>query len=503
MNEKKIVRILQAAVILLSVPLIIIAFYSHPSVDDYGYGSSVHLWIQEHGYHVLGIIKCAAEFAYDYYFKWASSYLDSFTGALMPGNFGCYWISAFIIYFLLIGGMLYLFQSLASSLGGKEYRWIGTVCALLGIVTITQNWPSSVEALYWFDGAQSYMGFHTVYLWMCGMLVLYMFCEDKKKSIRLLAGASVLTFVAGGGNNVTSFMDVLTCCFFFGCAVVIKRKWGVVFPLVISIVGFLLELLAPGTAIRGGGHYHAVVTTIIKCFRWTLRQYILDWMNLGVGLMLLFLTPFLIRLMRKTTERYSFRFPYPMLVFAGGICFLSAMSSPPFYILGESGPLRLRNLIYVNFVILSIGIYAYFLGWLAANKMGDEQITYIAKLYDGISQRYVAAFTIIVLGCLSTGNSRSYGTSLEAMKELLNGSAVQYHAEMQMRYKLYEDPEVDVVVVDPLDARPEVIFFDDITDDVDNWKNMSVSIYYGKKSVCLSRYDPEIDYEYDKTLNTN
>ena len=46
-NEKKMVKILQAAVILLSVPLIVIAFYSHPSADDYGYGSSVHLWIQD------------------------------------------------------------------------------------------------------------------------------------------------------------------------------------------------------------------------------------------------------------------------------------------------------------------------------------------------------------------------------------------------------------------------------------------------------------------------
>ena len=39
-NEKRMVRILQAAVLLLSVPMIVIAFYSHPSVDDYGYGIS-------------------------------------------------------------------------------------------------------------------------------------------------------------------------------------------------------------------------------------------------------------------------------------------------------------------------------------------------------------------------------------------------------------------------------------------------------------------------------
>lgn len=494
-NEKRMVRILQAAVLLLSVPMIVIAFYSHPSVDDYGYGSSVHLWIQEHGYHVFGIIKCAAEFAYEYYFKWASSYLDSFTGALMPDNFGCYWISALIIYFLLTGGMLYLFQSMAASLGGKEYRWIGTVCALTGIVAVTQNWPSSAEALYWFDGAQCYMGYHAVSLWMCSVLVMYMFCGDKKRSIRLLVVSCVLAFLAGGGNNVTSFMDVLICCFFLGCAVLIKKKRGIVFPLIVSITGFLLELLAPGTAVRGGGDYGAVIPAIIKCFRWTLRQYILDWMNLGIGLMLLFLTPFLVRLMKRTAEKYSFRFPYPVLILAGGFCFLSAMSSPPFYILGESGPLRLRNLIYVNFVILSTGVYAYFLGWLITNKMREEQVTYIAGLYDGISQKYTAAFTLVMLIWLCAGNSQSYGSSLEAAKELLNGSAAQYHAEIQKRYELYEDPEVEVVVVEPLSVKPEAIFFDDITDDPENWKNISTAKYFDKKSVRLSTYDPEIDYE--------
>lgn len=494
-NEKKMVKILQAAVILLSVPLIVIAFYSHPSADDYGYGSSVHLWIQEHGYHVFGIIKCAAEFAYDYYFKWASSYLDSFTGALMPDNFGCYWISALIIYGLLTGGMLFLFRSVASCLGGKESRWIGAVCALTGIVAATQNWPSSVEALYWFDGAQCYMGYHAVSLWMCGVLVLYLFCEDRKRSIRLLAASCILAFIAGGGNNVTSFMDVLVCCFFSGCAVVLKKKRGIVLPLAVSIVGFLLELLAPGTAVRGGGDYSAVIPTIIKCFRWTLRQYILDWMNLGIALMLLFLTPFLVKLMKKTAEKYSFRFSYPLLVLAGGFCFLSAMSSPPFYILGESGPLRLRNLIYVNFVILSIVVYAYFLGWLITNKLREEQTEFIAGIYDGMSQKYAVVLTLLMLVWLCAGEPRSYSSSLEAAKELLNGSAAQYHAEIKMRYELYENPDLEEIVVEPLSVKPEVIFFDDITDDPENFKNAGIAKYFNKKSIRLSAYDPEIDYE--------
>lgn len=496
-NEKRIVRSAWICFFFLSIPIIAIAFYSHPSVDDYAYGSSVHLWVQEHGYNVFGIIKCAAQFACRYYFEWAGSYADSFTGALMPGNFGCYWISAVLIYVLLAGGILRLFGTLAASLGGKEYRWIGTVSALFATAAITQNWPSSVEALYWFDGAQSYMGYHAVYLWMCGVAVHYMFCEDRKKSIRDLVLLVLLALIAAGGNNVTSFMSILTYAVFLGAAVLIRKKWGIIAPLAASIAGFLISYLSPGTTMRGGdsSNYTPIVTTIVKCFRWTIRQYVLDWTSFGLGLMLLFLTPFLIRVVKEASKRYHFRFPYPLLALFGSFCFLSAMSSPAFYVLGESGPLRLHNLIYVNFVILVLLTYGYFLGWLAANRLTESQTEYISGLYQRISWRYSIPLALLVMVWLSAGTAEKYGTSMEAVKELLNGSAAQYHAQITERYKLYEDPSVEEVVVEPLRVKPELIFFDDVTDDETNWKNTSTAEYFGKKSVKLSEYDPDIDYE--------
>lgn len=496
-NEKKIVRSAGICFFLLSIPMIVIAFYSHPSVDDYAYGRVVHQYIQEHGYNLFGIIKSAVLFSYNYYFEWAGSYADSFTGALMPGNFGCYWISAVIIYLLLAGGILYLFRTLALGLAGKEYRWIGTLGALFAAVTITQNWPSSVEALYWFDGAQSYMGYHAVYLWMCGVAVHYMFNGDGKKSIRDLAAAVFLAFIAAGGNNVTSFMSILTYVVLLGIAALIRRKWGIIAPFIMSIVGFLVSYLSPGTTMRGGdsSNYTPIMTTILKCFRWTIRQYVLEWMSLGIGLMLLFLTPLLIQVMKKAAERYRFRFPYPLLALAGSFCFLSSMSSPAFYVLGESGPLRLHNLIYVSFVILVILTYGYFLGWLTANKLSSAQTEYIAAIYQRMSWKYSIPLAVGVMLWLSAGTAERYGTSMEAVKEILNGSAAQYHAQIAERHELYEDPSAEDVVVEPLSAKPELIFFDDITDDESNWKNTSTAKYFGKKSVKLSEYDPDIDYE--------
>lgn len=496
-NEKKIERTAWICFLFVSIPIIIIAFYNHPSADDYAYGRTLHFWIQENGYNILGIIKCAALFAYNYYFKWTGCYADSFTGALMPENFGCYWISAIIIYLLLVGGILYLFRVLFSGLGGKECCWIGTVSALFAIVAITQNWPSTVEALYWFDGAQSYMGYHAIYLWMCGVVFHYIFNEDRKKSIRDIVVACLLAFIVAGGNNVTSFMSVLTYVAFLGIVVLIRKKRGIIFPFIMSIVFFLVNYFAPGTTVRGGGssNYTPVLLTIIKCFRWTIRQYVLDWMSLGIGLMLLFLTPILIKLVRKTIEKYHFQFPYPLLILIGSFCFLSAMSSPAFYILGESGPLRLRNLIYVNFVILVVLTYGYFLGWLAANHLDDSQTEYISEFYQRISWKYGVSLVILVMVWITAGTSQKYGTSIEAVKELLNGSVAQYHAQIMERYELYEDSSIEEVVVEPLRVKPELIYFDDITDDETNWKNVSIANYFGKRSVKLSEYDPDVDYD--------
>lgn len=496
-NEKKIVKLIWICFVLLSVPMIVIAFYSHPSVDDYRFGIDVHSWVTNHGYNVFGILKCAALFSYRFYFEFAGSYADSFTGALMPETFGCYWISAVIIYVLLTGGLVWFFRTLVSGLAGKEYKGIGTACALLCTVAVTQNWPSAVEALYWFDGAQAYMGYHALYIWLCGVTIHYFFSEDKRKSIRDVVIAAVLAFVVAGGNNVTSFMSILTFCVFLGISVLLRKKWGVIVPLIVSVIGFLISFLSPGTTIRGGdsSNYTPILITILKCFRWTIRQYLLGWTTLGIGLMLLFLTPFLIRVMKKTADRYQFRFPFPLLIAVGGCCFLSAMSSPAFYVLGESGPLRLRNVVYVTFVVVLVMVYAYFCGWLAANKLSEAQAEGFSGIYQNMSLRYSVPLLLLVIVWLSAGTPEKYGTSLEAVKELANGTIRQYHAELMERQQLYEDESVTEVVVEPLSVKPELLFFDDVTDDETNWKNLRTAQYFGKKSVKLSVYDPDIDYD--------
>lgn len=496
-NEKKLCKTIIVFFLIVSIPIIILSFFNVPSADDYTFGKAMHAYVSQNGYHVFGMFKCAVQNMIDYYINWEGRYSESIIASFMPDIFGCYWISAIIIYAILTGGTVFCFYILADKLAGRENAWMGICIALIINIAIVQNVPYPVEAFYWFIGAMAYMFYHSVYLWMCGVLVVYFTSDDKKQSIISLAMLGVLAAFVAGGNNVTAFVSILTYGLAVAAAFFNHKKRGIVFPFLLSIGGFLASYLAPGTTVRGGGseNYTPILTTIIKCFRWTIRQYILEWTTAEVLLMLCLLTPFILRILLAFIEKHDFKFHFPGIIAIGGVCFLSAMSSPPFYILGESGPGRLRNVIYVSYIILAVLIYGYFLGWLIAKEKNRTLSRNIAYIYQNTPVKNSIIAIIIVIGLLCAGDAKQYGVSIEACKEIVGGQAAQYHREATERKRIYQYSEETHIEVAPYSVKPYLLFFDDITDDSENWKNMAIRNYYEKETVKLDRYDPDVEYD--------
>jgi hypothetical protein len=84
---------------------------------------------------------------------------------------------------------------------------------------------------------------------------------------------------------------------------------------------------------------------------------------------------------------------------------------------------------------------------------------------------------------------------LEAIRELASGQAKQYYQEAMIRKEIYQDESILDAEVEPYSVKPYLLYFDDITDDPENWKNKGVIEFYRKDSVKLNRYDPEVDYD--------
>jgi hypothetical protein len=483
--------------ILVSLPILILAFYNVPSADDYTFGSLLNNWIQENGYHILGILKCGIQNSCEYYFKWQGRYSESFFASFMPDIFGCYWIWTIFLYVFFMSGIVFLFYTLSSRLAGKEYAGFGVGIGFLTGTAIAQNVPFPTEAFFWFDGSMAYMFHHTVYIFMCAVAVRYFFTEKKSVVIRYLLLLTVLTLIAAGGNNVTSFINILTWCVFAGIAILLRKKWSVFYPLFLSVVGFLISYLSPGTKIRGGdsSNYTPILLTIRKCFVWTIKQYLFKWITLGILVMLLFLTPILLRIVRRIIERFEFRFQLPFLVLMGDVCFLSAMSCPSFYVLGEPGPGRLRNVIFVNYILLTVLTYAYILGWLSVRCEEQKWLKDLRDCYQRMNKRAMGSLVIITFAILCLGKFNHIGISVEAIRELASGQAKQYYQEAMIRKEIYQDESILDAEVEPYSVKPYLLYFDDITDDPENWKNKGVIEFYRKDSVKLNRYDPEVDYD--------
>ncbi len=494
-NEKKISLFTLIFFIIVSVPIFILAFYNVPAADDYTFSQQMYTWTQEQGYHIAGVIRCAIRTSVEYYFKWQGRYSESFFAAFMPEIFGCYWISAIIIYMVFAGGVITLFRNLAKALGGKESIWIGNCTGVVISMAIIQNVPFPVEAFFWFDGSMAYMFHHAIYIWMCSVAVHYLFGRKEKKGIGDIILLCILTIVAAGGNNVTSFISVLTYVVFVAAAFFFHKRRGILFPAMLSFAGFLVSYLSPGTSIRGGDEYSPILITIQKCFIWTIRQYLAGWTTPAVVLLLIFLTPLIMQILLKMIENYDFQFPFPVLAAAGMVCFLSAMSSPSFYVLGEPGPGRMRNVIYVNFIILFVLTYGYLLGWLVIRFYDHGIWIWMRDFYKKVHIWQGISMAVIVYFFVCAGDFRTSGVSVEAVRELVTGEALSYYNEAVERKTAYLNTNIRNVEVEPYSVKPYLLFFDDITDDVNNWKNIAVSTYYGKESVWLNRYDPEIDYE--------
>jgi len=76
---------------------------------------------------------------------------------------------------------------------------------------------------------------------------------------------------------------------------------------------------------------------------------------------------------------------------------------------------------------------------------------------------------------------------IDVFSDLLTQRALRYDRTLSERYRLITDcPSVGLCVVPPLDDPPPSVFFRDITDDPNDWKNVCYARYFGKEQIAIS-----------------
>ena len=144
------------------------------------------------------------------------------------------------------------------------------------------------------------------------------------------------------------------------------------------------------------------------------------------------------------------------------------------------GEFRLLNIIFFAFVLLVIINIFYWLGWAAKKfKKTDCDKKGIVLL----PLAACAALSLAIVGVsIACGGSL---TSVSALGILRNGEAKAFHDCALERLSILRDPDVHNAELEDYPSHPYLLYYDDITADPTDWKNVDMASFYGKDSVVL------------------
>ena len=522
--------------LLLLIPLLLIAQFDFPSADDFSMALSARLAFAESG-SVIAAIAAAIRKTYTLYMTWTGYYTSSLLTTISAATFGTEWygINAIVVLVVLhISTGIFLYVLLERSLGMNRYaRQCVTVAAWFLMVQMMPEGNARVEAFYWYSGAGNYTLTFSVMLLYISFLLLSEGAKTKGKRNFFRILACISGFLAGGANYMSALTGaVLTATLII--LLVMNRTgkisswlpeqhifrcvtWNgrMLVPMLCMLTGFLLNCAAPGNTVRGASSDGFGAGKAIAVSLWATLRYPLDeWMNWSWILLLLMLAILFWKTTGETFRkgRVTFRHPIILAVFAYGI--VSANVTPCYYAIGNIDAGRIQALFWMQFILASILTLWYLTGWLrfgrispsgaCAPSSSDESAAGQAAFTernDGpeeqmprLSARESAMFNpapmaaflmVLFLGgsVLSTAVNPDYYTFTSAMQDLLNGSCTAYAQENAQRLAILEDDTIADAVLQRYDIRPDLLYYEDVDPDPDNWANVNMAEYFGKDSV--------------------
>ena len=472
---KKIYLVLCMGYGVLMFPLLWISKYNHMCADDYGYGLAPHLaWVETGS--MIEVFKAATQVVTDYYDWWQGTYSSIFLMALQPGIFGekYYFLGALFLYLVFHVAVIYLLRTLWVKFF-KADKYVAGIATILVLVLLIQFMETPVQSFYFYNAGVHYIFMASVLMVLWAMQIRTVLTHDKKELWFYCVAQVILGIVLGGGNFITAFLFILTSLTFFFLAFW-KRKKECIYCVpgfVFEIVGFIISAAAPGNLVRAEkSDGVSAIKAIILSFKYSL-MYINEYISVVVLLMLFLLIPIAWKLTVKVKDKCRF----PLLVVGYTYCIFASMFTPTCYALGYPGAGRCRNM-YVMFLYLYlVFLEFYVVGWVR-NKVQIDPKEMVK------TTQVVIPFAFIAVILLVLAQDANNYMSLSAVKSMYYKEAQLYHVIHSERESQLRGDEQQVAVR-TCPIRPHLLFFDDITTDAEDWKNVATAKWYGKQNVIV------------------
>ncbi len=449
------------------IPVIALNYYSRPCVDDFWYSYPVKNVIDENSLNILNIISTAVDVDIHFYQTWQGLYSSAFILALQPGIFGerLYGIGGVMLLFFCLVCVWYLIKTLFT-INGIKHNYI--IATLAIFCYLFQFLPSPLEGIYWYNGAYNYVPFFFAILVNITFILNICIGKNVKKYTILSA---VLSFVISGGNHVTSFLNIMILCFLLLYAAFYSRnkKANILISLISAVVGFVIMYKAPGTAVRQAMHTPSgVIETLIQSANHAV-VLTFEWINLQWIL--------LMTIVAFTTYKYARKYQlianvHPAIVIISTITLFCGILCVPFYAIHTFGAGRVTNIFWWTFISLSVFLVSYFTLYFR-DVLFKEQV-------NQYSHRLIYKFLILSSVCIFIDSKSLFRRSLG---EIRNGTASAFAYSFDKRLKeMNQADKKTLLVLEPI-VFSDLLKFDDLRNDFDDWRNVAWYNYYHIKCI--------------------
>ena len=312
---------------------------------------------------------------------------------------------------------------------------------------------------------------------------------------------------------------------------------GRLLPAAFYLCGFAVSCLSPGNRIRGGeAEGYGALKSILLSLYYTLSYPLNQWMNWAVLLILalagvIFWMGFAeiefsganakadsAAASEKAGEtvrgaaapekagngaqavQLGFTAPFPAAVLAYGI--VSCVVTPALYAQGNMDAGRIQSTFWLHAVLVLLLLEWYLVGGLYRRFSKEQNAPAVSCLQNASAASclqnvsaasclqngagsFVRAILLffLVFSLLAVKGNPDFYTGTSAVSELLDGSAAQYGRENEARLRILKNPREQDAVLPRYTVQPNLLYFEDVSEDPGDWINQKMSEYYGKNSI--------------------
>jgi len=433
-------------------PFLLISFYNNPSADDFCYNYKSN---------TLGFWNTQL-YVYN---NWNGRYFSTAVlsiKSLVSEPFFVYRL----IPVILLGSLFFSIYQLSSlifvNLKRRDFYILTFYCFIIYLIQM----PSVSQGFYWLAGAVNYQISNILTIGFVYFLIKLL---NTNKRIYLLLSIFFAILIIGSNETSMLLFDFLIGIIFIYKYLHHKKiNYSLFIILLFAIIFSLIVIKSPGNTLRASNFqdehelFSAVFNTVIAAI-----NHLMKWIPIIIISIFIFYDYFNTKINAYKPTIFNINPIFAFFV-VFSIPFIGFF--PGYWIMGNSPPLRTINVIYFYFLIGFI--YLSFVLFFKLKKHNKNFISF------SIWVKYFL-MVIILISMINKNNIRT------AYSNLLSGSAYRYNLELINRYELIRNNNKDTCYVPKLISKPATIYFDDITNDSNNWNNECYAKYWNSKPILI------------------